>query len=91
MMPEFHAVVFGYPSQPPRFALRDRVLISYATHTGETVTQRGFIVGVMYNPDDYVGEGWFYVVATYQFSYESSINLPHYEYVHESELTALNS
>lgn len=88
-MLDFHTVVLGYPSQPPKFRLTQRVLLIYREEDGQTTTEEGFITGVMYDPTTY-DAGWTYMLATYRFSYDNQVRVPHYQTVGELELRALS-
>lgn len=86
MMPDFQAIVPSCPNDAPIFALRERVICLFSSDEGVQHRDKGFIVGVLYDPTQFFREEWVYIVAIYNFSHFDLQPLPHFDYSYESEI-----
>lgn len=51
-----------------------------------TAHDRGFITGILLNPDEVADQGWVYQVLFFEMPFEPWLPLPHAVLVHESEI-----
>jgi hypothetical protein len=70
----------------PKFAIGQPVLNHFTDESGVTHCDRGIVIGVLFNSDNWSISGWVYWVRWWSLPSTPLLPLPYLDEIHESDL-----